>query len=179
MATQQWPTRSVRSIIESSIEPLSPQADILAFLFVHDGKRLDKRLLAKLNEAVPGHNIRTHQIASMTSLHWGNYGRAEVHQVGEDRGGSLLIAYRLTDVRIDAAWVEEHNAAYFSAAVARNEKRAAALANPQAIDDLERTLATFIEAKAKLNKAFEYGAPFATDGYTIQKAYNVNLGDYK
>lgn len=173
---------SVKDVISAGLEPLEPQTAILAFLEANDGKRLDKRLLEKLNAAVPGHNIRMHQIASMTHIEWDDYGGRGGPWAGPKpanipAGGSLLMAYRLKNLTVDVAFVKEHNIAYFGAAMARNEKRNAMLADDAACRELEATIRQFIEARDKLRAAFEYGAKFYEARYDIEREYDLNLDD--
>lgn len=172
---------SVKDVIAAGTEPLEPQTAILAFLRANEGKRVDKRFFEKLNAAVPGHNIRLHQIASMSHIEWDGYGGRGGPWAGPrpelPAGGSLLIAYQLKNLTVDVAFVEKHNPGYFGAAVARNEKRAAMLANDAACRELEATIRQFIEARDKLRAAFEYDGPFYEARYDIEREYDLNLED--
>lgn len=166
---------SVREIILRNCEPTEPQNAILAFLKANDGKRLDKPRLEKLKAAVNRPDLRVYTIAGMSHIEWGNYG----NRGNGNEGGSLLIAYTTACPVINAGFVLEHNPGYYGAAVKRNEQRAATLKDDAAVKELEDTLAAFIAAKNKLNELFAHGGKFDADKYTIQREYNVNIGDYK
>jgi hypothetical protein len=158
----------VRAKLVADRESDEPDA-ILAVLKAHDGKQLTKRLLAKL----PGGEARwlIRQVAGMTKLEDRHY----LHS-GGGRGISLLVAYQLTSVVIDAAWVEEHNAAYFAARVERNAMRAVCVCNPAICQRMADTLTAYAAAKAALDDArqaldglTEYGQPFSPDQYDWQR----------
>jgi hypothetical protein len=173
---------SVAEIISANMEPLEPQTAIVAFLLDNNGKRIDKRLITRLNEAVPGWHIRMHQIAGMTNLEWAGYGNRGSYRdkdnnirTDERDGGSMLVAYALKNLTVDLHFIQRHNVAYFGAAMERNKKREAALADTEGIARLEATIQTFLLAREALRKAFEYGGPFATDASSIESAYDLNL----
>ena len=160
---------SVSAELKRNRESEEPDA-ILAILKAHDGKQLTKRLLAKL----PGGEDRwlIRQIASMTSLEDRDY----LHSQG-NRGIHLLVAYQLTNVRIDAAWVEEHNAAYFVGRRERNASRLALLnSSPALRQSMADALNGYAAAKAQLDAAKRqldgltgYGKPFAADEFTWER----------
>lgn len=159
---------SVRTLLQGHLESEEPDA-VLAVLKAHDGKPLTKRLLAKL----PGGEERwvIHQVAGMTSLEDRDYRRSQ-----GNRGIHLLMAYQLTSVRIDAAWVEQNNAAYFAGRRARNALRAAAMARPQVCAGMAEALNDYATAKARLDAAkaalddlTEHGATFSPDQYDWER----------
>jgi hypothetical protein len=158
----------VRARLLAERESDEPDA-VLAVLKAHDGKPLTKRLLAKL----PGGDARwlIRQVAGMTVLEDRDY----LHSQGK-RGIHLLMAYQLTGVTIDAAWVEEHNAGYFAARRERNAKRAACAADAALCQRMADTLNAYARAKAALDAAkqaldglTEYGEPFSPDQYGWQR----------
>src|ERR1700674_1424383 len=114
--------QTVRDFVLSQRESDEPDA-ILAILATQDGKQLTKRILAKL----PGgeERWRLSQFATMTHLETRDYSRS-----GGNAGIHLLIAYEIKNVTINAAWVEEHNPAYFAGRRARNEARDMVVGNP-------------------------------------------------
>jgi hypothetical protein len=73
----------------------------------------------------------------MTHLYVGGYDRPG----DPDPGVGLLLAHAEKNVRVDAGWVEDRNAAYFSAAKWRNRKRREALTR----DDVIGKMAAAIE----------------------------------
>jgi len=159
---------AVRAKLLAARESDEPDA-VLAVLKAHDGKQLTKRLLAKL----PGGEARwlIRQVAGMTSLEDRDY----LHSQG-NRGTRLLVAYQLTSVVVDAAWVEEKNAAYFAARRERNRLREAAAASPEACQHFAGTLAAYARAKealdaakADLDRLTGYGSPFSPDQYDWQR----------
>lgn len=158
----------VRAKLTAERESDEPDA-VLAVLKAHDGKQLTKRLLAKL----PGGEARwlIRQVASMTSLEDRDYLRSQ-----GNRGIHLLVAYRLTGVVIDAAWVAEHNPAYFGARVERNARRAACAENQAICQRMADVLNAYARAKAALEDAgqaldglTQHGEPFSPDQYDWQR----------
>jgi hypothetical protein len=142
---------------------------VLEILKEHDGKPLTKRLLAKLPGGADRWLIR--QIANMTSLE----DRAYLHSQG-NRGIHLLVAYQTTSVRIDAAWVEEHNAGYFKGRRERNALRETSGKNLPLCLDMAKALTAFAQAKSLLDEAkrqlevlTEHGAAFSPDQYDWQR----------
>ncbi len=159
---------SVRNFLLSQRESDEPDA-VLDILKSQDGKQLTKRLLSKL----PGgeERWRLSQFASMTHLETRDYSRS-----GGNTGIHLLIAYQLTNVTIDAAWIEEHNPAYFAGRRARNASRDAVMADPDVLRDMANTLnavamakTQFEAAKANLDALTTHGALFAADSYDWER----------
>jgi len=168
----------VRDFVLAHRESDEPDA-VLAILKAHDGKQLTKRLLAKLpgdtnlsgkpNSGEDRWRIR--QVASMTSLedraYWSTQGNGGIH---------LLIAYQLTNVMIDAAWIEEHNPAYFKGRRERNASRDKIVNSSSMLALMADTLNAYAAAKAKLDEARNqlealtgYGKPFAADQYDWER----------
>ena len=153
---------AVLNLLREQRESVEPDA-VLEVLRAHDGKPLTKRLLAKL----PGGEERwlIRQVAGMTNLENREYLRS-----GGYLGISLLMAYQLTGVRIDAAWVEQHNSAYFAARRDRNALRDAAANDPRALRAMVDALNGYAAAKVALDRAKAeldaltgYGNPFSPD----------------
>lgn len=161
-------TETVVALLRAHRESDEPDA-VLAVLKEHDGKPLTKRLLSKL----PGGEARwlIRQVAGMTSLEDRDY----LHSQG-NRGVHLLMAYQLTSVRIEAAWVEEHNAGYFAARRSRNSMRDAAAKDTQLCAGMAEALNAYAAAKAQLDRAkenldglTEHGASFSPDQYEWER----------
>lgn len=110
-------------VVESKLEDTDTPAAILAILKTKEGKKLDKRVIDKLNAELPGLNIRKGLVASMTKIIYGDY-----YQTDGAKGGNLLIGY--DSDTIDTNWILEKNPAYFRAALQRNSERRAFLADP-------------------------------------------------
>lgn len=160
--------KSIKEIIEASIEPYEPQNTILKVLKEHEGKQLNKRLIAKLNEACGRTDISIYQIAGMTSIQW------TVNHPERSTNQRLFVAYRVTNVTIDTAFISEHNTGLFDAAVKRNESRQKSLANETAITELEATIKALTKAAAKLKEFFKYDGIFYESSYSINKAYGID-----
>jgi hypothetical protein len=156
----------LQELIMSCMESLEPQTSILRFLEGQEGKRLDKRLLEKMQVQWP--DLRIQQSAGMTMLEWGGYSES-----GGGKGGRLLIAHALKDVRVDSNFIHQRNLAYFEAAEARNEKRQQALADPELLSDLEKTIQSFLTARDKLAKMMNYGTVFAPDRHAIEEKFGL------
>jgi len=161
-------TNDVRAKLSAEMESDEPDA-VLSVLKAHDGKQLTKRLLAKL----PGGEARwlIHQVAGMTKLTERDYLRSEGR-----RGTSLLLAYRVSSVTVDSAWVEDANAAYFAARRERNRLRSVCAAEAALCQQMADALTAYAAAKAALDEAkrglyllTEYGEPFSPDQYDWQR----------
>lgn len=159
---------SVLAFLESQLESNEPDA-VLAVLVERNGKPLTKRLLAKL----PGGEAewRLSQTAGMFHLETRNYGRSD-----GNTGIHLLIAYQITNVMIDAAWIEEHNPAYFEGRRNRNALRDATMGDPVLLQSMADALNSYEAAKAKLDEAAVrlealtgYGKAFSPDSCDWEK----------
>ena len=133
---------TVRATLESRIESDEPD-EVLAILKKDDGKQLTKRILEKLPSvgfgaslvSASGQRWRLSQHAGMIHLETWDYARS-----GGSTGIHLLMAYAEKSVTIDAAWVEEHNPAYFKGRRERNAARRAALGNHEALTSMALAL---------------------------------------
>jgi hypothetical protein len=133
----------IKALIQNSLEPLEPADTILAVLKENEGKRLTKLVIDKLKDRTGDQTLRISCIASMTSIEWGPF-------VG--RLGSLLMAYQITNVVIDTAFVLEHNVAYYEARDKRNAQRRALLADdPRRWQEIADTINRFQSAYAALH----------------------------
>ena len=158
--------KTVRDFLLSQRESDEPD-EVLAVLKVHDGKQLTKRLLAKL----PGgeERWRLSQFATMTHLETRDYGRS-----GGNTGIHLLLAYALKNVMIDAAWIEEHNPAYFKGRRERNAQRDRAAAGGSVLALMVDRLNGYASAKVKLDEAKKQldaltDTSFAADSYDWER----------
>ena len=158
----------VQATLQAHRESEEPEV-VLAVLRAEDGKPLTKRLLPKL----PGGEERwlIRQVAGMTCLEDRDY----LHSQGKE-GFHFLLAYQLKNVKIDAAWVEEHNAAYFGARRARNERRDAAARDPalcagmaDAMNAYAAAKVALTDAKARLDEFTDLDAEFAPDRYDWER----------
>ncbi len=161
---------TLKELIESRIEPLQPQGYIRDHFTERNGKPFTLRDITKLNEAHPGFDFRLKKNFGMTSIEWGKYS-----QTGGRDGGSVTIAYSEKNVVADLAYLLEHNARYFSALNARNERRQKILADPELMARFERLVADYLAVKAlmtqrreKLDELLEdFDGPFEPDRLSI------------
>jgi hypothetical protein len=143
--------QSVRAFVQSQRESDEPD-EVLAVLKANDGKQLTKRILDKLPGGAP--RWRLSRNAGMTHLETWDYVRS-----GGKTGMHFLMAYAEESVVIDAAWVEEHNPAYFKGRRERNASRDEVLQNnglgQLTVQRMVNTLNAYEDAKAKLDAAKE------------------------
>lgn len=168
MQEQTYPT--VAEIIRGQMESLEPQTAVVAFLQRHDGKQLGKRLLERLNAEIPGHEFRLRQVAGMTNLEWGGYGR----NCDARPGGSLLCAYRTKNLTVDVAFIRQHNVAYFEATLQRNSRRELALKDEQLLQNVDAWAAQFRLLRSYLNAVLDdFPGPLYPDNIAIRKALDL------
>lgn len=151
---------SIRDLIQ--MEPTEPQNSILAELKKLDGKLLTARTIDALKKATGDASIRLDKSYTMTHIEWGDYRIS-----GGRRGGALLVSHDIKNVRIDAAYIEEHNIAYFAALVERNRERANLLAAGDTLDKLEGAINAYNAAREELNTLLD---SLEVDRYKIEKA---------
>ena len=162
---------TVRATLESRIESDEPD-EVLAILKKDDGKQLTKRILEKLPSvgfgaslvSASGQRWRLSQHAGMIHLETWDYARS-----GGSTGIHLLMAYAEKSVTIDAAWVEEHNPAYFKGRRERNASRRAALGDHAALRSMALALNKYETAKAILETALCTQGGFAPDSYEWER----------
>ena len=156
---------TVRAFLQTQRESDEPD-EVLAILKQHDGKQLTKRLLAKL----PGGEERWKLSQFATKTH-------TTHLESRDYG-RMLIAYQTTNVTIDAAWIEEHNPAYFKGRRERNALRdkhlnigggSVAQLMADRLNAYEDAKEKLDAAKADLDSLIEYGKPFSPDQYDWER----------
>jgi hypothetical protein len=150
-------------LVKSRMEPTEPADTILKILTENNGKRLDKRIVDKLQLAT-GQKIRDRRQYGMTSLTYGGY-----DETGGRQGGCLYLAHQEKNVVIDVEYVKEHNPAYFKARDERNADRIALLTQPEEFKELAMWINHYIEAVANIKRLTEFGAPFQHDSYAIEK----------
>ena len=151
--------RTVKEIVESRIEPAEPQTTILRILKENEDKRLDQRIAKKLVEATGDSSIRLRKEAGMTSIEWGGYSIS-----GGRKGGNLFVSYKVVDVLIDTSFIENNNAAYFSAREQRNQERQSH--TDQDYSNLEEAFEVYKTARKHLKNLLE---KFDADKYTLIK----------
>ena len=157
--------RTIAEIIQANMEPAEPAAAILAFLKANDGKRLTKVHRDKLREQLGTNELHLNYTAGMTHIEWGTY----TERREGTGGGSLLVSYATKNVVIDAAWVEENNAAYFAARVKRNEKRQAMLDDTDLLDRIQQAIDAYNKAKADLDAVLDDNDFHQPDASDIRK----------
>jgi len=115
--------QEIQELIKQQIEPIDPAKNIREVLKEFEGKLVSKRIIARLTEAWGEHRFRLRRQYGMTHLEWGDYGQYMEPKEGEYPGGSLLLAHSEKNVLVDMIYLDEHNQAYFGAAVSRNRNR--------------------------------------------------------
>jgi len=115
-------TAEVMAAISEHIEDTDTPDAILAALREHEGKRLNKPMIRKIAEKLGIEDLRILKQYGNTSI---GYGRQ--NERSYEPAVRLIVAYEETNVTINGDWIEEHNAAHFSAAKQRNEQRRALL----------------------------------------------------
>jgi len=165
--------QQIRALYESTIEDTTMPRAILAYLKERNGKTLTERDVPKLKARTGDPDIAIRKVAGMTNLEWGTYSRT-----GGNKGGSLLVAYTSGAPTIDAAWIEERNAAYFAAADERNARREKMLGGfGSAFDACAEAITKLAEAKAALAKVLtDYEAPLYEARFAIRKHAKEALG---
>jgi hypothetical protein len=120
-------------------------------------------------------------VANMTNLETEDYRRSD-----GNKGISLLVCYGTVNVKIDPTFLEERNAAYFSARKERNAKRHAVLddPNPLTLREMAQTVENIRTAQRALAQAMDayeslagYGEPFSPDEYEIRKLFETKEGN--
>jgi len=150
--------KTTKEIVAGRIEPLEPQDTILSVLKENDGKRLDKRLIEKLKAATKDDTINLDLRAGMAHIQWGGY--------GNNCKGSLLAQYAVKNLRVDAAWIEENNAAYYRAARERNARRAETLKNEDLLTKADVAIEQYIAAREHLETLLK---EFPHDHYELER----------
>ena len=148
-------SQQIVQIIKDGIEPTEPVDTILRVLRENDGKRFDKRFLAKLQEQVPDYELRDNRNYGMTQLEYKISGKMIAKPGMEISTHSLLISYETKNVVIDADKIREKNPAYFEARDERNRQRHNLLADAKDFDALANASNAFAEAKKKLQEELE------------------------
>lgn len=152
--------QQLRELIAANVEPDEPLNTIMGLLREMDGKKLDKRNLAKLEAVVP--NIRKRMVAGMTNLEWGGWGRDETP------GGALLLAYDLGAVQIDCDWIIARNPSYFAGQTKRNKVRQQVLNDTQLLAEMSVAINQFQQAYEHLASYLERDE-FDPDRYSIEQ----------
>jgi hypothetical protein len=151
----------VAKMLADRREPDVPM-DVLRVLKENDGKPLTKRLLVKLPGGEASWYIN--HIASMTQLR-----TTDLYERSRGVNGySFLLAYQTKNVVIDAAWVVEHNPAYFGAREDRNSARDRIKASDireltETLNGVARARKELATAEGRLEALTRYGAKFYAD----------------
>jgi hypothetical protein len=162
---KRYTVEDVRAFILKERESEEPDA-ILEILRANNGKKYTVHLLRKM----PGgeERWRLSGIAGMSHLE---------ERKRDDGGISFLTSYDRSGPHvIDAAWVEEHNPAWYLGRRERNAKRDATLADPKMLQDMADALSLYSVAKEALDSAKKnldrltsYGQPFSPDEYDWER----------
>lgn len=161
----------LKSILENSIEADPIPGKIKAFLLKHDGKKLTKREEKKMQAEIDSSiYFRLTGAGYFTTFYicWG----------GRQTG------IKLTSSNVDMKAERTHygntvnvfdddNAAYFSAADARNEQRRKAIADETALAACAEAIVMMTEAKQTLKSLFSHGEPLSVEQFTIEKAFDL------
>jgi hypothetical protein len=143
-------TQQLKQLIHDKLEPIEPADTILRILQENDGKRLDKRIIDKIQAACPDWQIRDQRRFGMTQIAWG-----KSHYPHEEYG-SLLIDHHIKCVSVDAAAVYYNNPAYFSARDKRNRQRQEILIQREGFfQNITTTINRFLAAQEDLVKLFD------------------------
>jgi hypothetical protein len=160
----------IRKMIEDRIESTHPQNAILEFLAERQGQKVDKRLIAKLQESIDK-SIKYIRGFPGTAIEWGGYGSN-----GGLMGGCLVLSYNTKNVMINTAFIEENNPPYFAGVKKRNEERRKALDKPEDIAKLEEAIEQFVEAARVIKSLCDYGNTFNADQYSIKEEIEKMTG---
>jgi hypothetical protein len=144
MTKKELPGINLATMIREKMESREPQDTILSCLRQKNGKRLDQRVIKWLQDVTGNATIRLRQSAGMTSIEWGGYTNS-----GGRSGGSLLCAYSLKNVMIDADFIYEKNLAYFTALWERNGLREELLADWKSLARMETAMKNLRAAKSQ------------------------------
>jgi hypothetical protein len=160
----------IAKLIEDRMESVTVPNIIAEYLGTKAGKMLTVRHEKELKDITGDSELRIRKQYGMTNIVWGGYDRT-----GGNGGGSLLLAHTETSVIIPTAEVvREKNPAYFSAALARNEKRVKALADRATLDEVATLADTILKAQARLKELFAYGTPLDPDHYGIEELVGLS-----
>jgi hypothetical protein len=159
----------VRAMLLKEKESDEPDA-ILEILKANEGKKFNVFLLRKL----PGGEERWayDPIAGMTHI------KDREYRNERGNGGiSLLLSYSMSGPGVvNAAWVEEHNPAFFKGRRERNAKRAACLVDADMCQKMADALTAYAKlhealgnAKGALDALTGYEQPFSPDSYDWER----------
>lgn len=141
----------VYTFLQTQMEDSHVPDTILATLKEWDGKKINQTHINILRERLSDWTIRLDKSHDMTNLEWGGYSRS-----GGDTGGSMLIAYRITNVEIDTAWIEENNGPYFKGLQERNRCRRAAMEATDYLRQLDEAITAYRNAQKALDGLLEH-----------------------
>lgn len=148
--------KTTREIVQGSMEDGTTPEAILTFLRCQEGKLVGKVLLDKLKEHLGRQDLYLKKDYGMCHLEWGN----RYDRTSKEPYGSLLLAHKEVDIRVDSSFVEERNPAYFAGLRERNRQRQELLMDDDALKEMDLLLQIYQDAKKRLNDLMEYGKPF-------------------
>jgi hypothetical protein len=166
-------TEQIRKIIQNNIESNEPADTILRILKENEGKRLDKRVIDKMQAAIPNWWIRDCREYGMTQIKWAVRWDSEKHQnIPTPEGqteGSLLVAHEVKYIYINSEEIKGKNPAYFSARDERNSQRREILEQREGFfQNIVRPMNKFAEAHEELKNLFNSLEGFP-DKYDVEK----------
>jgi len=155
----------IKKVIKDRIETLEPADTILRILRESHGKRLDKRIIDKMNMSCPEWRIVDKRQFKMTQIAWMTY------TMPYQSGGSLLIAHKENDVYIDSQDIYNRNPAYFEFRDKRNKQRKELLEqDDKFFQNIVDPMNEFIKAQQSLSIIFDHVESFPfPDFYEVKK----------
>lgn len=135
--------QQITDLIKSRIEPTEYLDKMLQLLQENEGKRIDLRLIKKLQAAMGDDSIRNVANFGMTQIVW------------QKAPTGLLCAYAEKNVHVDSAWIKEKNTWAYEARDERNRKRHNDLGRVEAIQELANAANAFKVAKERLSIAMD------------------------
>ena len=154
--------QKIHDILTAGREASEPQNKILAYIASRDGKKLTKRDEKIMRETIDPSIYFGNSTGRMPHVEWGNYSRT-----GGKEGGSLLLEYTDSAPIANSAWVREHNARHFDAAVKRNEARDRALADGLSLLRAARAIDALNASRAELEALIEHEAVLGVIRYPL------------
>lgn len=133
-------------LIKGTIEPTEPADCILKSLKAFEGKKIDQRIVKKIQTACGDDSIQLDDSYDMCHIDYGGYRFS-----GGRTGGSILIGWSSRPI-IDTNVIYEKNPAYYSARDKRNEQRRKILNDWVLAHEFVDNLNEYIDAKNRWHK---------------------------
>lgn len=110
--------QNIRQKLMAEMEPAEPAETLMRVLVENEGKRLDKRIEKKLQDAIGDPYLRISKECGMTSIL-----TTEYRNTHGNKGVRLYVSHSLSCDPIDSADIRKRNTCYFSAREERNKAR--------------------------------------------------------